>query len=119
METPERERIEKELRERRSGLLQRIDEYESQLREAVGCTADASDVATDTETRTRLAAERDRCARQVGEVDRALAALKAGEFGYCECGEPIGAGRLRANPLARLCVECAEAKERAPGGGRR
>ena len=38
----------------------------------------------------------------------ALQRLDAGEFGYCDdCGEDIAPGRLRLDPTARLCVDCA------------
>lgn len=100
------------LLERRATLMERIAEIEQSLRAPMGCTADASDVATDLETRSRMVAEQDRCARQVGEIDTRLAALRSGAYGHCECGEPIGAARLRANPLAALCVECASERER-------
>ncbi len=42
-----------------------------------------------------------------GEIDRALAKIDAGTYGYCEqCGEPIPDARLQALPQASLCVAC-------------
>ncbi|MEN6311664.1 MAG: SpoIIE family protein phosphatase [Acidobacteriota bacterium] len=42
----------------------------------------------------------------IGEVDAALARMEAGTFGLCEvCHEPIEAGRLLSDPLARLCLD--------------
>lgn len=113
MKTGEKKRMETDLLERKQELWTRIQEIETLLRDPVGCTADVSDFATDVETRARMLAEQNRCAGQVGEIDRALAALKSADFGLCECGEPIGGARLRANPLASLCVECAAERERA------
>lgn len=50
-------------------------------------------------------------ARRDAERRRLAAALKRiseGEYGYCEdCGEEIAAGRLRLDPAAAKCVECA------------
>jgi DnaK suppressor protein len=44
----------------------------------------------------------------LAEVDAALARVDAGSYGVCErCGEPIGAGRLDARPVARTCIRCA------------
>ena len=52
-------------------------------------------------THARRQAERNR-------LQAAMARLDDGEFGYCEdCGEEIAAGRLRLDPAAPRCVECA------------
>ncbi|MEQ9257469.1 MAG: TraR/DksA C4-type zinc finger protein [Roseovarius sp.] len=41
-------------------------------------------------------------------LQSALARMDEGEFGYCEeCGEEIAPGRLRLDPAATRCVECA------------
>jgi len=38
-------------------------------------------------------------------IDEALERLDEGTYGVCEeCGDEIGAGRLKAMPLAKLCV---------------
>ncbi len=54
--------------------------------------------------------------RRSGSVQRLKAALRRlenGEFGEClECGEAIAEARLRADPAATLCLDCAEARER-------
>jgi DnaK suppressor protein len=40
-------------------------------------------------------------------IDEALEKLREGTYGVCEeCGDEIGAGRLKAMPLARSCVTC-------------
>lgn len=62
-------------------------------------------------------AQLDALARQaqqhLAEVDAALERVAAGTYGACErCGAPIGAGRLEARPVARLCIRCAS---REPG----
>lgn len=50
---------------------------------------------------------------RLAEVDAALARLDSGSYGACEqCGEPIGAERLRARPPARWCIRCAEPADR-------
>jgi DnaK suppressor protein len=42
------------------------------------------------------------------EVTVALARLDAGTYHLCEqCGQPIGAARLEARPVARTCITCA------------
>jgi len=43
-----------------------------------------------------------------GRLLAALARIDEGEFGYCEdCGDEIAEGRLRLDPAALRCVECA------------
>jgi len=38
----------------------------------------------------------------------ALQRIAAGDYGYCvRCEEPIGAGRLGADPSVTLCIHCA------------
>ena len=40
-------------------------------------------------------------------IDEALDKIQDGTYGVCEeCGEEIGARRLKAMPLAKLCVSC-------------
>jgi len=50
-------------------------------------------------------------ARRTAERQRLFAALKRmddGEFGYCEeCGDEIAEARLRLDPAATRCVDCA------------
>ena len=52
-------------------------------------------------THARRQAERTR-------LQAALARLDEGEYGYCEaCGDEIAPGRLKLDPAATRCVECA------------
>ena len=47
------------------------------------------------------------------QVNAALVAMNAGEYGECrECEEDIGYGRLQARPEAPLCLTCQQAAER-------
>ena len=40
-------------------------------------------------------------------INEALEKVREGTYGVCEeCGDEIGAGRLKAMPLARQCVPC-------------
>lgn len=41
-------------------------------------------------------------------IDAALKRIDAGEFGYCvKCGDEIAEPRLRHNPAASTCIQCA------------
>ena len=48
----------------------------------------------------------------LAQVDAALAKIDSGEYGKCDsCGKPIAKERLKAMPMAELCIDCKEAEE--------
>jgi len=56
---------------------------------------------------------RDRERRLIGKIREALKRIDDGEFGICEsCEEDISESRLRARPVATLCIDCKEEQER-------
>lgn len=56
---------------------------------------------------------RDRERRLIGKIREALKRIEDGEFGICEsCEEEITESRLRARPVATLCIDCKEEQER-------
>ena len=47
------------------------------------------------------------------KIDLSLDRIASGDFGTCaECGEPISMKRLKARPVATLCIACKEMQER-------
>jgi len=49
-------------------------------------------------------------AAELAQINRALAQLDAGSYGFCShCGKPIDARRLLALPYSDRCITCAEA----------
>jgi len=53
-----------------------------------------------------------RRAARIEVLKAALLRVETGEYGYCEaCGEPIAAGRLKADPTAYICIGCAKSAE--------
>ena len=57
----------------------------------------------------RLSGIRSAAARELAEIDDALARRHAGTYGICiDCGRSIPIDRLRARPAATRCVACAE-----------
>ena len=47
--------------------------------------------------------------RELVAIKAALARMDGEDYGEClHCGEAIAMARLRANPVATLCIECAE-----------
>ncbi len=56
---------------------------------------------------------RDRERRLIGKIREALKRIEDGEFGTCaSCEENISESRLRARPVATLCIDCKEEQER-------
>jgi len=54
-----------------------------------------------------------RSRRLLQQIDAALVRISDGSYGYClESGEEIGLERLEALPIATLCVEMQEQRER-------
>ncbi len=55
----------------------------------------------------------------LAKIDAALEKIESREYGECvSCGEDIGVKRLKARPVAELCIECkseAEQHERRAG----
>ncbi|OGP81456.1 MAG: RNA polymerase-binding protein DksA [Deltaproteobacteria bacterium RBG_13_65_10] len=50
---------------------------------------------------------RERERKLLKKIQEALSRLDDGSFGVCEeCGEDIGAERLRARPVTTLCIAC-------------
>jgi DnaK suppressor protein len=48
----------------------------------------------------------------LAKITTALQKIETGEFGECKsCGEDIGVKRLRARPVAELCIDCKSEQE--------
>ena len=55
---------------------------------------------------------RERDSRLIAKLKDALTRLENGTFGVCqECGRVISYKRLRARPIATLCIQCKEKQE--------
>lgn len=109
----QREELRGMLEARRVELLASIETRHAQERDTgreVGDEMDDANVEGMTAMASRLL-ERD--VQLLGEIDRALVKVKAGDYGHCEgTGEPIGYGRLRSRPWARFSVAYQEQLER-------
>jgi DnaK suppressor protein len=61
-------------------------------------------------------ASMERDARELVDVEGALQRMARAEYGTClDCGKPIAWARLQAQPHAKRCIGCEEARERARG----
>ncbi len=69
-------------------------------------------VARETDREVDLA-QSDKDTLDLQAIDDALARLAQGRYGRCaDCDEPIALARLRLEPQARYCIECAARRER-------
>jgi DnaK suppressor protein len=49
----------------------------------------------------------------LSKIEAALEKIEEGTYGACRvCGEDIGVKRLRARPVAELCIECKSEQEK-------
>ena len=74
---------------------------------------DPADTAAANADRQLELRTKDRLRKLVSQIDKALARLEAGTYGYCEeTGDPIRLKRLDARPIAKLSIEAQEMHER-------
>ena len=74
--------------------------------------SDPSDIASMESGAMVEMKSRARKKKLIDKIDEALDRIKEGEYGYCEeTGEPIGIARLKARPIATLCIEAQERHE--------
>jgi len=70
-------------------------------------SGDIYDQASNERDRELLLLLGDREREKIRHIEEALTRLEEGEYGICDdCEEEIPLGRLKAMPLARLCVKC-------------
>jgi DnaK suppressor protein len=92
-------------------LLKNAGETTEHLRETV-LVPDPADRATIEEEHALELRTRDRERKLLKKVQQSLAAIDAGEYGWCEeTGEPIGIPRLIARPTATLSLEAQQRRE--------
>ena len=105
--------FENTLIERRAALL---SEAARTLRESCGDSSpnsgDFADIASQESNRTLKLRLRGREQKLLAKIDKALAKIDRGVYGICErCGGDISLERLRARPVATLCIECKQDQE--------
>src|SRR6266851_1214398 len=115
-------RLHKTLVGRRTDLRRKLAGEIDSLRnlkaaDAMGDSADAAFESGSEEMASQLA-ELD--ARELSQIERALARLKQGTYGLCEvCAGKIPVGRLNALPYSTLCITCQREMEKDPNWGER
>lgn len=90
----------------------------SKARDSIGDSADAAFDSGNEEVASQLAELE---ARELRQIERAIARMKQGTYGLCEvCQAKIPVARLNALPYSTTCVNCQREMENYPGwaGGR-
>ena len=106
--TPEQMKELKELLERKKEEV--LEDIKRGLEEQLHSereVGDIVDMSTDEILRTFEMRIRDREAKYLKKVEKALQKIEEGTYGICEnCGECIGYERLKLRPVAELCIKC-------------
>src|ERR1700751_1096956 len=90
-----------ELRRRLGGELKDLRDFKS------NDTGDSADAAFDSGSEEVSSQLAELEARELSQIERALARLKQGNFGVCEgCQKKIPVARLNALPFSTTCIEC-------------
>ena len=93
----------------RDELVEESRETISNLQTEVRDVGDEAERATrETENSLELRT-RDRYRKLINKINKTLARLDEGDYGYCEeTGDEIGLQRLEARPIATLCLDAQE-----------
>ena len=114
-------RLEKELARRRTALVEEIGRKLAASRDKIGSASidqiiEGGDHAVADAMAGLDMAEAQRDVQELRDVDAARGRLADGTYGTCvDCGEPIAAARLAANPTAERCTECQSTYEKRRG----
>lgn len=91
----------------KSDLGEDIDRTVHTMQDEATVFADPNDRATQESDMSLELRNRDRERKLIKNIDKMLARIEAGDYGYCDkCGIEIGLNRLEARPTATLCIDC-------------
>ena len=95
-------------------LMEEVDRTMLHMKDDAANFPDPNDRATQESEFGLELRTRDRERKLLKKIDSALQRVDEQSYGYCEAtGEEIGLRRLEARPVATLCVEAQERRERA------
>lgn len=93
-------------------LSQDIDRTVHAMQDEATVFADPNDRASQESDMSLELRNRDRERKLIKNIDKMLARIDAGDYGYCDkCGVEIGLSRLEARPTATLCIDCKTLEE--------
>jgi len=93
-------------------LLMEAERAKNTVKVAEETPSDPMDQASDNVERDFMLRLRDRESKLIAKIKEALERIEDGTFGICEeCGQQISVKRLRARPMATLCIDCKHEQE--------
>ena len=101
-------------------LISEAESTKSYIQDESTAMPDINDRATQEEEFALALRTRDRERKLIRKIDKSIAEIDSGDYGYCEtCGVEIGLRRLEARPTATQCIDCktlSEIKEKQAWG---
>lgn len=93
-------------------LMEEVDRTVHHMQDDAANFPDPSDRASQESEFSMELRTRDRERKLIRKIDKTIANLDAGEYGFCDtCGVEIGIKRLEARPTATLCIDCKQLEE--------
>lgn len=94
-------------------ILEECGEIIENFKETTLPKTDLIDRASEEEELRLDVRSRDRAMKLIAKIDHALRKIENGTYGYCEIsGKPISIERLKARPVATMCLESQEEHEK-------
>ncbi len=113
MNKRKRKQYQKLLEESLTRLIEEASQTVNGMSSEKALFPDPTDRASLESDRNFLLRIRDRERKLLVKIQEALKRIDEGTFGTCQqCGEEISESRLKARPVATLCVECKRLQER-------
>ena len=100
------------LLKQRADILNKVDAFKEEAKLSKDVQGDEGDHAVSELNLSLTLRLQERQAQLLSKIDRALTKIDEGAFGLCEvCEEPLNPNRLKARPVASLCITCKEEQE--------
>ncbi len=100
------------LLKQRSEILNKTDSIKGEAPIESTGQGDEGDLAVSELTLSITLRLQERQTHLLQKIDRALGKIEEGSFGLCEqCEEALAINRLKARPVATLCIACKEEQE--------
>jgi DnaK suppressor protein len=100
------------LLKQRGEILNKTDSFKANSVIETPAQGDEGDLAVSELNLSLTLRLQERQTQLLQKIDRALSKLDEGSFGLCEqCEEPLHINRLKARPVATLCIACKEEQE--------
>lgn len=100
------------LLQQRAEILNKADAFKAESAIESSSQGDEGDLAVSELSLSLTLRLQERQTQLLQKIDRALGKIEEGSFGLCEqCEEPLNINRLKARPVANLCIACKEEQE--------